>query len=104
MSFAQHLKVVTSEDTQTERDPLWSVNELRDALREHKVWTANIPGNTECWHKQLLPHVTEGAFTFEDFVEVISSQTRFDFSVALNELLKPIPPLAGGWYNSELAD
>ncbi len=104
MSFTQDLKAVTPKHTQTEPDPLWSVDELRRKLREHKVWRADIPGNTECWHKQLLPHVAEGVFTFEDFVEVISNQTTFDFSIALAELLEPTPPLTGGWYNCELAD
>lgn len=104
MSFSQDIEVVTPEDAETKQDAHWSVNDLRDALRRHNVWTANIPGNTECWHKKLLPYIIEGVFTFEDFVEVISSQARFDFSVALNDLIKPTPPIAGGWYNSELAD
>jgi hypothetical protein len=92
-----------SQKTVESIDDTWDVNRLRTELQKRKVWVASLPSNVECWHQKLLPYVEDGRFTFEDFVETFAGQVKFDFGETLKELLSP-PKIAGGWYNSELAD
>jgi hypothetical protein len=109
MSFVDHGgigKVFPAHEPETVEptDGEWDINRLRSELLKRKVWVASLPSNVECWHQQVLEHVEEGRFTFIEFVDTFADQIKFDFGKAIEALLSPAPRVAGGWYNSELAD
>ena len=103
MSFldqANH-KTADVDESFVEASELWSEATLRAELQRREIWTARLPGNVECWHKEILPLVKDGSFTFEEFADALKIEPHFDFGSALRKLHNTKNGFAGGWLEGE---
>ncbi len=100
---SQEIDSDTSSACVTEPEVEWDIPRLRKELIQRGIWTANIPGNVECWYSQILTCIQEKRFTFETFADAFARTKSFDFGITLKLLTERKPPFAGGWLNGELS-